>query len=222
MRATTTQRSATPPQADGMPVQPSPVKLRRRPSMVIWSVALVVLGGVLGLAIWSLSSTSTEVVAVRAAVDRGELIAAEDLVVARVAVDPSLRVVPAADLLQMVGQRAVRDLAPGTLLSPEQVGPDVIPGPGQTIVGVAVGLGRLPAEPLRPGDRVRLVETSSDQGAPAAKPTAIEAVVHGVSPTGPDGVTVVVDVIVPNAAAAKVADRAAIGRVAIVLDARVR
>lgn len=75
-------------------MQASPVKLRRRPSMVIWSVALVVLGGVLGLAIWSLSSTSTEVVAVRAAVDRGELIAADDLVVARVAVDPSLRVVP--------------------------------------------------------------------------------------------------------------------------------
>ena len=222
MRATTTQRAAAPPQADGVPVQASPVKLRRRPSMVIWSIALVVLGGLLGLAIWSLSSTSSEVVAVRAAVDRGELITAEDLVVARVAIDPSLRVVPAADLPQMVGQRAVRDLAPGTLLSPDQVGPDVIPGPGQTIIGVAVGLGRLPAEPLRPGDRVRLVETSSDQGAPAAKPTAIEAVVHGVSPAGPDGVTVVVDVIVPNTAAAKVADRAAIGRLAIVLDARVR
>lgn len=116
----------------------------------------------------------------------------------------------------------MRDLAPGTLLSPDQVGPDVIPGPGQTVIGVAVGQGRLPAEPLRPGDRVRLVETSSDQGAPAAKPTAIEAVVHGVSPTGPDGVTVVVDVIVPNASSAKVADRAAIGRLAIVLDARVR
>ncbi len=128
MRATTTQRPAAPPQADGVPVQASPVKLRRRPSMVIWSIALVVLGGVLGLAIWSLSSTSTEVVAVRAAVDRGELITAEDLVVARVAVDPSLRVVPAADLEQVVGQRAVRDLAPGTLLSPDQVGPDVIPG----------------------------------------------------------------------------------------------
>lgn len=222
MRVTTTQRPAASPQADGVPVQASPVRLRRRPSMVIWSVALVVLGGLLGLAIWSLSSTSAEVVAVRAAVDRGELITADDLVVARVAVDPSLRVVPASDLQQMIGQRAVRDLAPGTLLSPDQVGPDVIPGPGQTIIGVAVGLGRLPAEPLRPGDRVRLVETSSDQGAPAAKPAVTEAVVHGVSQTGADGVTVVVDVIVPNAAAAKVADRAAIGRLAIVLDARVR
>ncbi|MFT4217428.1 MAG: SAF domain-containing protein [Micropruina sp.] len=190
--------------------------------MVIWSVALVVLGGLLGLAMWTLSSTSTEVVAVRAAVDRGELIAADDLVVARVVVDPSLRVVPAADLQGLVGQRAVRDLGPGTLLSPDQVGPDVIPGVGQTIIGVAVGVGRLPAEPLRPGDRVRLVETSPDQGQPAEKPASVEAVVHGVSLPGPDGVTVVVDVVVPYTLAARVADRAAIGRVAIVLDARVR
>lgn len=72
--------------------------------MVIWSVVLVLLGGVLGLAIWSLSSTSTEVVAVRAAVDRGELITAEDLVVASVVVDPLLRVVPAVDL-QVVPSR---------------------------------------------------------------------------------------------------------------------
>lgn len=222
MRATTKQRPAAPPPTDGLAAHASPVRLRRRPSMVIWSVALVLLGGVLGLAIWSMSSTATEVVAVRAAVDRGALITAEDLVVARVVVDPSLRVVPATDLQQLVGQRAVRDLAPGTLLSPDQVGPDVIPGPGQTIIGVAVGMGRLPAEPLRPGDRVRLVETSSDQGAPVAKPASIEAVVHGVSPVGPDGVTVVVDVVVPNAMAARVADRAAIGRLAIVLDARVR
>lgn len=69
---------------------------------------------------------------------------------------------------------------------------------------------------------MRLVETSSDQGAPVAKPASIEAVVHGVSSVGPDGVTVVVDVVVPNTVAAKVADRAAIGRLAIVLDARVR
>ena len=222
MRAITKQRPTVPPPVDGIAAQASPVRLRRRPSMVIWSVVLVVLGGVLGLAIWSLSSTSTEVVAVRAAVDRGELITAEDLVVARVVVDPSLRVVPAVDLQGLVGQRAVRDLAPGTLLSPDQVGPDVIPGPGQTIIGVALGLGRLPAEPLRPGDRVRLVETSADQGEPVAKPASVDAVVHGVSPAGPDGVTVVVDVVVPNALAARAADRAAVGRLAIVLDARVR
>ena len=64
MRATTKQRPAAPPPTDGLAAHASPVRLRRRPSMVIWSVALVLLGGVLGLAIWSMSSTATEVVAV--------------------------------------------------------------------------------------------------------------------------------------------------------------
>lgn len=56
MRAITKQRPAAPPPVDGLAAQVSPVRLRRRPSMVIWSVALVLLGGLLGLAIWSLRS----------------------------------------------------------------------------------------------------------------------------------------------------------------------
>ena len=48
MRAITKQRPAAPPPVDGLAAQPSPIRLRRRPSMVIWSVALVLLGGLLG------------------------------------------------------------------------------------------------------------------------------------------------------------------------------
>jgi hypothetical protein len=187
---------------------------------LLW-VGLVLFGAVLGVVVWMGSTTSAEVVAVRAAVDRGELITAEDLMVTRVAVDPSVRVVPAAQLNGLVGQRAASDLTAGTLLNPAQVQPDVMPRTGESVVGLALGVGQLPAEPLRAGDRVRLVQTPADQAEIPATQVTIDAVVQSVTNSA-DGQQVVVDVLVPSAKAAEVAARAATGRVALVLDSRER
>ena len=199
-----------------------PGRLRRRPLMIVVAVAMVAFGALLGFLIWSTSSTSVEVVAVRSAVDRGEVISADDLLLVRVAVDPAVQVVPGARLGEMVGKRAASDLVAGSLLSPAGVSDRLAPATGESIVGVALGTGKLPAESLRAGDRVRLVQTPADQADVPATPVTIDALVQNIPVVSEDGETVVVDLLVPSSRAAEVAARAASGRVALVLDSRER
>ena len=96
------------------------------------------------------------------------------------------------------------------------------PATGESIVGVALATGKLPAEPLRAGDRVRLVQTPADQADVPATQVTIDALVQNVPVMSEDGQTVVIDLLVPSSRAAEVAARAATGRVALVLDSRER
>lgn len=80
-------------------------------------------------------------------------------------------------------------------------------------------MGLMPAEPLRPGDAVRIVQTPGAQGDVVDAPVSLSAEVLAVRTVDN---RVVVDVLVPSALAPEVAARAATGRVAIVLDARER
>ena len=199
----------------------SPGRLRRRPLMVLVSVGLVLVGAVLGVGVWMLSSSSVEVVAARSAIERGTVITAEDLVVTRVTVEETVPVVRADQLAGLVGQRAASDISAGTLLSPAEVTDVLPPGTGDSVVGVALVTGQLPAEALRAGDRVRLVQTPAAQGEVPATQVTIDAVVQSVTAAA-DGQTTVVDLLVPSSRAAEVAARAATGEVALVLDSRER
>lgn len=225
MQATTTTSApvtaTNSPNGRAVGSHPIPGKLRRRPLMALAWASLVLVGAGLGVVVWMGSTTSSEVVAVRAGVDRGELITAEDLMVVRVSVDPAVQVIPSAQLGALVGQRAASDLSAGTLLNPAQVQPDVLPRTGESMVGLALAVGQLPAEPLRAGDRVRLVQTPAELAEVTAAPVTIDAVVQSVT-TSTDAQLVVVDVVVPSAKAAEVAARAATGRLAVVLDSRER
>lgn len=228
MGTTTTARppSAAPNGANGRQPGTTTVtatarKLRRRPAMVLFSVGLVLIGSVLGVGVWMASTSSVEVVAARVAIERGAVITDADLVVTRAAVDPSVPVVPAAQLASLAGKRAASDVAAGTLLSPAEVTDVLPPGTGESVVGVALTTGQLPAEPLRPGDRVRLVQTPLAQGEVPATQVTIDAEVQSVTPAT-DGQTTVVDLLVPSSRAAEVAARAATGRVAVILDSRER
>lgn len=206
-----------PPAGTGHPTR----KLRRRPLMVLVSTGLVLVGAVLGVGVWMLSSSSVEVVAARASIERGAVITAEDLAATRVTVDGSIPVIRADQLNGLVGKRAASDVAAGTLLSPGQVTDALPPGTGDSVVGVALSAGHLPAEPLRPGDRVRLVQTPAAQGEVPATLVTIDAEVQSVTPAA-DGQSTVVDLLVPSSRAAEVAARAATGQVALVLDSRER
>ena len=226
MGTTTTTRppSTLPDGINGRKPAPgaaTPRKLRRGPLMILVSVGLVLIGAVLGVGVWLLSSSSVEVVAARAAIDRGAVITAADLEVTRVTVDPSVPVVPASELAGLVGKRAASDVAAGTLLSPAQVTDALPPGTGDSVVGVALTTGQLPAEPLRPGDHVRLVQTPAAQGDVPTTEVTIDAEVQSVT-SAADGQATVVDLLVPESRAAEVAARAATGRVALVLDSRER
>ena len=199
----------------------APPKLRRRPVGMLVSVATIVLGSVLGLWLWSTAGTTTEVLAVRTLVHRGEVIDRDDLMVVRVGVDPAVKTVPAAQLDTIAGRRAALDLAPGGLLGPAELAATVLPGRGTSVVGIGLASGMLPAEPLAPGDGVRIVQTPGQQGDVAGTPVTIPAQVVGVH-ADQAGDKTIVDVLVPADAAADLAARAATGKVALVLDSRER
>jgi hypothetical protein len=83
---------------------------------------------------------------------------------------------------------------------------------------VALTSAQLPARPLAPGDRVRIVQTPRPQeDPPAEEPSSVAATVVGVREI-PDTGQSVVDVTVPAGDAARLAALVATGRVAIVVD----
>ena len=211
----------------GGPPPPSPVatarvKARRRPWVFALMAALVA-AGALGTAFAFTSVNDTqEVLVVRNDIKRGETIEAGDLAVVRVSVDPALTPVAGSQKAELEGSRAAVDLWSGTLLTEQAVTDNLVPGEGESLVGISLTPAKMPSEPLYGGDVVRIVTTPGDQGEVTDEaPVTIEATVVGVSRVEETGETVV-DVAVPEREAADLAARAATGRVALILDARER
>lgn len=202
-------------------VTPAP-KLRRRPILVVASVAAVCLGALLGVWAWTSTSNTHQVVAVRATIARGETIDQADLMTVQVGVDPGLRTVAGEALPDLVGQRAAMDMAAGSLVTSESVTSSVIPPAGRSVVGVALPPSLMPGESLQPGDNVRIVSTPGAQGEVTdGPPVEVTATVVGLHP-GAEQDKTVVSVLVPKDEAGELAARAATGRVVLVLDSRER
>ncbi len=216
-----------PPPPSPTPAPPAPVatarvKARRRPWVFALMAALVA-AGALGTAFAFTSVNDTqEVLVVRNDIKRGETIEAGDLAVVRVSVDPALTPVAGSQKAELEGSRAAVDLWSGTLLTEQAVTDNLVPGEGESLVGISLTPAKMPSEPLYGGDVVRIVTTPGDQGEVTDEaPVTIEATVVGVSRVEETGETVV-DVAVPEREAADLAARAATGRVALILDARER
>jgi hypothetical protein len=197
-------------------------KRRRRPWLFALCAALVA-AGALGNAFAFTSVTDTQaVLVVSRDINRGETIEAGDLSVVRIGVDPALNPVPGSQMAKLEGSRAAADLWAGTLLTEAAVTDQLVPGQGESLVGISLTPAQMPSEPLRAGDTVRIVTTPGDQGEVTNEaPVTVEAIVVGVSLVPETGETVV-DVSVPEGDAADLAARAATRRVALVLDARER
>lgn len=199
----------------------APPKLRRRPVLIAASVAAVCLGALLGMMAYSSASSAKEAIALRATVHRGDVIQRNDLMTVRVSADSGVRPVPGNEISQVVGKRAAYDMAAGGLLTSSAVTNTLVPAAGQSVVGIGVTPGQLPAIALQPGDNIRVIATPSDQGGSASATTSASttATVVDVQAEGSNGQQVV-DVAVPDSQAAELAAQASTGKVAIVLDSR--
>lgn len=118
---------------------------------------------------WFYSSTSDRdpVLAVRNPIERGQVLTAADLMVVDVASEQTVNALPSDQSALVVGRTALVDLSPGTLavadLFAEQAAIEV----GDGVVGLALDPGEYPTLTLRPGDRVRIVETpKTSEGSP--------------------------------------------------------
>ncbi|MDP3893627.1 SAF domain-containing protein [Nocardioides sp.] len=199
------------------PIGPPP-KQRRRPMLWAIGIALVALGG-LGAGWVTLTVSDTQsVLALSADVDRGSVVEAHHLVAVQISTDPALTPVPADQRDAVIGQRAARDLTAGTVLSAGSIAEEVIPGDGQTLVGVALTPAQMPAGQVRVGDQVTIVHTPRPQDdAPDDAPSTVQAEVVDVVVVEETGETVV-NVTVPTNEATRLAAVVATGRVALVVD----
>jgi len=199
-----------------------PVKTKRRPVLIIASLAALLLAALGGVWLWTSATSSVEVVVARTTVSRGAVISAADVTVARVSLDPTVASIPAGQMDTVVGKRAALDIAAGALLTPADVASEVVPAQGETVVGLSLVNGMLPAIALQAGDRVRVVQTPGAQGQVGdAPPVTISATVVAVTRSS-DGQSTLVDLMVSADVAPDLAARAATGKVAVVLDSRER
>jgi hypothetical protein len=196
---------ATPPRAA--------VRRLRIPQLVVgvWLTAGTALGFVL---FHAASIERTAVLALADDIDRGQILAVEDLQVVHVGTDDALAFTPADRSELLVGRAAVVALPAGTLVTVEQLaaGRTLVPGAG--VVGLALSPGEFPTPRLAVGDLVNVVEVSG------GLEVLIEAAeVVEVEPVGTQGQRFI-SVLAGEEAASRVAVAAAAGEVRLVLVAR--
>lgn len=215
----------TAPAATTPAPQPTAPPLRqRRPRWAIWlGVLLIALGAIAGAWLFTQGQSTRAVITVRSDLTAGQPIRATDLATTTVPAGSGLASVDAARLEDLVGSYATMSLPAGALLTDRATTKTLTPPPGQSIVGIGVKNGQLPARGLRGGDRVRVVVTSSPgtgqqaaQG-PTAPGTTWSGSVVDAGPADPGGVSTV-DVSIQASDAAAVAAAAGTGNIAIILD----
>ena len=199
-----------------------PPKLRRRPALVAAAIGAICIGALLAGWAWTATTNTQEVLVARHSIERGAVIEADDLARVRLSADPALKPVAAAQFDQVVGQRAAMDIAEGGMLTPGTFTAEVVPGEGESVVGVALTPAQAPGLGLQYGDKVRVVVTPAQgEELPAGTPLTNDATVVGVHKSDETGQTVI-DLLVPKADATVLATRVATGNIALVLDSRER
>jgi hypothetical protein len=214
--------ASTPPGGPAVPQGiPAPPRLRRRPLYLVAGLLTIALGATLAAWLFTLVGTTRPVLAVRSSVDRGEVITAENLMTVDLTPDPGLQPVPADQLTVVIGQRAIVDLPAGGLVVAGSFARTALPAGGQSLVGIWLTQGQMPGEPLRGGDRVRIVATPRQQeNAPKDPPASVPAAVVSTR-TSTDGHTLVT-VSVPAAIAPQLSAMVATARIGLVLDSAAR
>lgn len=208
---------STLPGVPAAPLRSAAAPRRRRPTLLALGVALVALGALVVVYVVGQVGDRQQVLAVARNVAVGQVVAADDLVVAGVANDPDLRPVPASALGEMVGKVAAVDLRAGSLLTLDSVTDRAMPSGQEQLVPLPLKSGQLPARGLQAGERVLVVQTPADSGS-STEPTGtpIPATVVDVGAPDENGVTTV-DVVVDSPNGPLVATRAGTGRVAVVV-----
>lgn len=154
---------------------PNQARKRRLPEMAAGLLLVAVCA--LGALWWQTSSTDRHpVLALRASVERGQVIELVDLQVVSIDTDQPIAVLADTEAVQIVGRVARTDLPAGTLVIPPQFSSGSTLGIDEGVVGMSLEAGQFPSLALSPGDAVAIVLTPSP-GDPRAFGDTIEATV---------------------------------------------
>jgi hypothetical protein len=199
---------------------------RRRPGMIALAAALVGAGILASTAVYSETNHREPVLVAKANVPAGALITPADLGTVSVSVASGVRVIPASQFRQVVGQVAGSALHPGMLLTASELTTKRPPASGQVLVPLAMRPSALPASGLQAGDHVLIVPTPGAQGQPGSAIAApalgvpVAGIVEAVSTaTSTDGFGVV-DILVPYKSGPSLAAQASTGQFALIVTRR--
>ncbi len=185
------------------------LRTRRSPRLIALGVLLVCLGALGAAWIYVAGTNQLSVVVMAQDVSRGEVIESSDLTLIDLPASLQVDHVEAAAMAELIGQTALTDLPVGTIPSPRLLGAAPIPA-GQSLVGLLLSPGKLPANQPAVGAQVSLVSLAEPAN------LTLPAVVASAPQVSEDGSGYVVDVLVASQDAAQVASLAAHGDIALI------
>jgi hypothetical protein len=188
--------------------------------LIALGVSLIVLGAIVSWYVVTMVKDTVTVVAALTDIPRGGQIERADLTTVEIRPDPLLRIIPATEITDLVGQWAAADISAGVIVAPQAISDELPPVAGQAIVGVALAANQRPATPPRLGQPITLVAVPDDRTDSVATQTTtqIQAVAWAVTEVSETRL-IVIDVTVAKEEAATVARWAAQNRIAAYWDA---
>ncbi|MBM7798881.1 hypothetical protein JOE57_001802 [Microlunatus panaciterrae] len=204
----------------GVPAAP-PVRFRRSPKWIAVGIIALCLGGLASLFVYHDVSQAQTVVVVARTVHRGAVIRAGDLTTATVGNTPGVRTVSADQLSVLVGQHATVDLMAGSLLSAGAVGSVTVPAANHSVIGIRLVSGRAPVGHLPSSGPVRLVALPPGGADPSFRDSYTNMIIKAKvidTTDGPDGLSIVLNVELPEGQASAAALLAAQERLVVVRD----
>ena len=198
---------------------PLPIR-QKRPGYAALAVVLIVGLAVVGAYFYAQAGKKVPVVVVTTDVPAGHKIQRSDLSTVQVA--GNVTAIGGANLNSVVGETAVVELLPNTLLQRAMVTSAPALGSSAAQVGVAVTPGQIPANGLNPGDTVEILQlpqkntASSSASTPAPTVLADSATVYSSTSNPAQSGGTLLTLVVPKSAAAAVAAASNAGLIALI------
>jgi len=190
----------------------------RVPQLII-AVFLVAVSALAAVVLFSRAAARDPILALANPVERGQVIASDDLIVVYVATDDPIASLPSEAAGGLVGLAAVADLETGTILTPAHLVSRSLLDDGEGVVGLALAPGEYPTPLLAPGDAVDVVVTTRgplEPGATVGETVVASAVVFDIAELGTQGDRFI-SLRMPAEAATEVAGAAAADQIRLVL-----
>jgi hypothetical protein len=218
--AAATAATVTPARVSVSAEQIAPVRTRRSWIWLAGAAALIVVGGLLNVFLFTSVGHPDEVFAVSHSIPRGTTLTAGDLTSVALASGQSSPAISTSSPSEVIGNVTTVDLLKGSLITPAAVAATQQVPAGRALVGLSLKASQLPAEPLAAGDRVEIVPVATDATDSTGGAMVTTSTVSGVvsdSTVDQQSGTTIVDVYVSQTVAADLTSRAAAGSVAIYL-----
>lgn len=215
--ATTSTTLPTPARLSTAAKTVAPVRTRRSWVWIAAAAALILVGGLLNVFLFTSVGHPDQVFAVAHNLPRGTTITPGDLTSIALVSGQSTTALSTSTPSAVIGKVTTVDLPKGSLVTSAAIASTQQIPAGHALVGLSLKPSQLPAEPLVAGNHVEIVPIATDATGGDSVITSTIAGVVSDTAVDQQSDTTIVDVYVSQTVAADLTSRAAAGAVAIYL-----